>query len=103
MRLPSTNARDARLSALIQQLFQEHRQVYGSPRIHAVLAAMGIHVGRKRVVRLMQALGREPRCPRSRDRHSTRKAILLLVLRPMCWIAISRQMLPIPNGSPIAR
>lgn len=48
---------DARLSALIQQIFADHRQVYGSPRIHAVLAEQGIHVGRKRVVRLMQALG----------------------------------------------
>lgn len=48
---------DARLSAEIQQIFQEHRQVYGSPRIHAVLKARGIHCGRKRVVRLMQALG----------------------------------------------
>lgn len=46
---------DARLSAEIQQIFQEHRQVYGSPRIHAVLASRGIHCGRKRVVRLMQA------------------------------------------------
>lgn len=48
---------DARIAAEIQQIFQEHRQVYGSPRIHAVLAARGIHCGRKRVVRLMQALG----------------------------------------------
>jgi transposase InsO family protein len=48
---------DARLAALIQQLFLDHRQVYGSPRIHAALAAQGIHVGRKRVVRLMQGLG----------------------------------------------
>jgi transposase InsO family protein len=48
---------DARLAALIQQLFEEHRQVYGSPRIHALLATQGIHCGRKRVVRLMHALG----------------------------------------------
>src|SRR5260370_22200141 len=48
---------DASASAEIQQIFQDHRQVYGSARIHAVLAEQGIHVGRKRVVRLMQALG----------------------------------------------
>ncbi|HEU5382058.1 MAG TPA: IS3 family transposase [Ktedonobacteraceae bacterium] len=48
---------DARIAAEIQQIFQEHRLVYGSPRIHAVLAERGIHCGRKRVVRLMQALG----------------------------------------------
>jgi putative transposase len=48
---------DARLCAEIQQIFLEHRQVYGSPRIHAVLKARGIHCSRKRVVRLMQQLG----------------------------------------------
>ncbi len=48
---------DARLSAEIQQIFLEHRQVYGSPRIHAVLQARGMHCSRKRVARLMQELG----------------------------------------------
>lgn len=48
---------DARIAAEIQQLFQDFREVYGSPRIHAELAKRGIHCGRKRVVRLMQALG----------------------------------------------
>jgi transposase InsO family protein len=48
---------DARLAAEIQTIFQENRQVYGSPRIHAALRARGIRCGRKRVVRLMQALG----------------------------------------------
>ena len=48
---------DATLSAEIQHIFLEHRQVYGSPRIHAVLKAHGIHCSRKRVVRLMQQLG----------------------------------------------
>lgn len=48
---------DARIAAEIQQIFQEYRQVYGSPRIHQVLAERGIHCGRKRVVRLMQQLG----------------------------------------------
>jgi putative transposase len=48
---------DARLSAEIQQIFLDHRQVYGSPRIQAVLKARGIYCSRKRVVRLMQQLG----------------------------------------------
>ena len=57
-REPSQHCReDARLSADIQHIFVEHRQVYGSPRIHAVLKARGIACGRKRVVRLMQQLG----------------------------------------------
>ena len=48
---------DARLTAEIQHIFLEHRQVHGSPRIHAVLKARGMRCGRKRVVRLMQQLG----------------------------------------------
>jgi putative transposase len=48
---------DAKLSAEIQQIFLDHRQVYGSPRIHAVLKVRGIHCSRKRVVRLMHHLG----------------------------------------------
>jgi putative transposase len=63
---------DARLSAEIQQIFQEHRQVYGSPRIHAALASRGIHCGRKRVVRLMQALGLSALPKKSRKPQSTK-------------------------------
>ena len=48
---------DAQLAAQIQQIFLDHRHVYGSPRIHAVLKARGVHCSRKRVVRLMQQLG----------------------------------------------
>ncbi len=48
---------DARLSAEIQQIFLDHRKLYGSPRIHAVLKAGGTHCSRKRVARLMQQLG----------------------------------------------
>jgi putative transposase len=57
---------DARLSAEIQQIFLDHRQVYGSPRIHAVLKGRGIHCSRKRVVRLMQQLGLSAQTKRSR-------------------------------------
>ncbi len=57
-REPSQHCReDARLSADIQQIFLEYRQVYGSPRIHAMLKTRGIQCSRKRVVRLMQTLG----------------------------------------------
>jgi hypothetical protein len=63
---------DARLAAEIQQIFLEHRQVYGSPRIHAVLQARGMHCSRKRVVRLMQQLGisaqvKRPRKPTTKS------------------------------------
>ena len=48
---------DAKLAAEIPQILLEHRQVYGSARIHAVLQARGIHGSRKRVLRLMPQLG----------------------------------------------
>ena len=57
---------DAHLAAEIQQLFLEHRQVYGSPRIHAALKARGMPCSRKRVVRLMQRLGLSAQRKRSR-------------------------------------
>ncbi len=57
---------DAKLSAEIQHIFLDHRQVYGSPRIHAVLKARGIHCSRKRVVRLMQQLGLSAQSKRRR-------------------------------------
>ena len=63
---------DARIAAEIQQIFQEHRQVYGSPRIHAVLRERGIHVGRKRVARLMQALGLSALPNKARKPQSTK-------------------------------
>jgi transposase InsO family protein len=57
-REPSQHSReDAHLSAAIQQSFVEFRQVYGSPRLHAVLKSRGIACSRKRVARLMRASG----------------------------------------------
>ena len=63
---------DARLSAEMQQIFLEHAAVYGSPRIHAVLKARGVHCSRKRVVRLMQHLGLS--AGRTRSRKPTTKS-----------------------------
>ena len=54
----STRARaDVKLSAEIQAIHRESRGTYGVPRIHAELADRGIHVGRKRVARLMRGAG----------------------------------------------
>ena len=53
----SKSREDARLAAEIQSLFLENRQVYGSPRIHIALRDRGWRCGRKRVVRLMHAMG----------------------------------------------
>ena len=37
--------------------FELSTEAYGERRVHAELAALGVHVGRKRVARLMRALG----------------------------------------------
>ncbi len=57
---------DGRLAAEIQQIFLDHRCLYGSPRIHAVLKERGIQTSRKRVVRLMQQLGLSAQIKRTR-------------------------------------
>jgi transposase InsO family protein len=53
---------DGELAERIVEIFQEHRGVYGSPRIHSALQDEGIHVGRKRVVRLMQQVRLSAHC-----------------------------------------
>lgn len=69
----STHQReDAKLAAEIQTLFLENRQVYGSPRIHAALQTRGVRCGRKRVVRLMQALGLQAKPHKRRKPTTTR-------------------------------
>jgi putative transposase len=55
-RPPSARARaDSALSLRIAEIHRRSHATYGAPRIHAELAAQGIHVGRKRVARLMAA------------------------------------------------
>jgi hypothetical protein len=57
-RPPSARARaDAELSAQLAAIHQCSRTTYGAPRIHEELLAADIHVGRKRVARLMKATG----------------------------------------------
>ncbi len=48
---------DVELTAEIDAIHRASRGTYGAPRIHAELRALGIPVGRKRVARLMRALG----------------------------------------------
>jgi putative transposase len=48
---------DIALTARIHAIHRRSGESYGSPPIHAELAEQGIHVGRKRVVRLMRAAG----------------------------------------------
>jgi putative transposase len=55
---PSRHERaDQRLIEQIQQAYQQGRQVYGSPRVHAELRAQGIRCGKNRVARLMRQAG----------------------------------------------
>ncbi|ALL64273.1 integrase catalytic region [Paraburkholderia caribensis MBA4] len=57
-REPSRRAlADAQLLARIRTLHASSRGTYGAPRIHAQLAREGVHVGRKRVARLMRMAG----------------------------------------------
>jgi transposase InsO family protein len=57
-RVPSQRQRtNERLSEQIRQAYEQGRQVYGSPRIHAELLAQGIRCSKHRVERLMQQMG----------------------------------------------
>jgi putative transposase len=52
----------------IVRIYQQNRQVYGSPRIHAVLQAEGQSCGKHRVARLMGELGLSARPRKHRTR-----------------------------------
>ena len=45
---------DGTITEQIASIYHQHQGRYGSPRIHAQLRDEGIHIGRKRVVRLMK-------------------------------------------------
>ena len=69
---PSTRAKsDAELTLKIHAIHEQSRATYGVPRVHAVLAAEGVHVSRKRVARLMKLAGLEG-ISRRRKYRSTR-------------------------------
>jgi putative transposase len=64
---------DAGLSATIGQIHTRSRGTYGSPRVHAELAAdHGVRCGRKRVARLMRQAGLVG-CHRRRAQRTTRR------------------------------
>lgn len=48
---------DAALLSQIQSIYAKSRKVYGAPRIHETLKSEGLHLGRKRVARLMRVNG----------------------------------------------
>jgi putative transposase len=61
---------DRALTVRIRAIYDQHRHVYGSPRIHRHLGHDGIHVGRKRVARLMRVAKIQVH-PRRRFRRTT--------------------------------
>lgn len=71
-RQPSARAQaDAQLTLKIHVIHEQSRATYGVPRVHAMLAAEGVHVGKKRVARLMKLAGLEG-VSRRRKYRSTR-------------------------------
>jgi len=57
MREPSAHEReDGELARHIHRIFHEHRQVYGSPRVHAELHAQRVRCSKQRVARLMREM-----------------------------------------------
>jgi putative transposase len=57
-RTPATRSpENEQLSQQIEQIHQDSRKTYGSPRIHTSLMAKGWQISRQRVVRLMAKLG----------------------------------------------
>ena len=55
---------DQALGERIQAIYDESRGTYGCPRVHVGLRRQGIHVGRKRVARIMRQKGLIGRCRR---------------------------------------
>lgn len=51
------SVRDGELVAAITTIHAESRRTYGAPRVHGQLARRGVHVGCKRVARLMRQQG----------------------------------------------
>ena len=72
---PSVRAlEDARLTARIRMYHVRSKGRYGAPNIHADLRDDGIHVGKKRVARLMKAEGLQGACFRKWVTTTTRDA-----------------------------
>ena len=71
-RLSARARTDVELTAHIDAIHRASRGTYGVPRVHAELRALGIHLGRKRVARLMRALGVRGVSRRKRPRTTLR-------------------------------
>lgn len=65
---------DAALSVQIRTIHQRSRSTYGERRVHFELSELAVHIGRKRVTRLMRALGLWGVCRRKSYRTTVRDA-----------------------------
>ena len=77
---------DVTLGAQIQAIHTRSRGTYGVPRVHAELAADGVHVGRKRVARLMRAAGVQG-VSRRKSRTTTRRDPAAAPAPDRLWVA----------------
>lgn len=64
---------DVQLTERIRQVHEDSGGIYGSPRVHAVLAREGVRIGRKRVERLMREAGLAGISPRRTGKGFTRR------------------------------
>jgi transposase InsO family protein len=55
---------DAQLGEAIQRIYDDSRGTYGAPRVHHQLRREGVHVGKRRVARIMRQRGLIGRCRR---------------------------------------
>jgi putative transposase len=55
---------DAELTEQVKAIHAESKRTYGAPRVHRELRERGVHVGKKRVARLMAQAGLVGRCRR---------------------------------------
>ncbi len=63
---------NAALTEKIREIHSRSRQIYGYPRVHAELRALGVRCSRKRVARLMRKAGLRG-CMRGRKRRTTHR------------------------------
>ena len=90
---------DGNIAERIVAIYQQHKGRYGSPRIHQQLQDEGIHVGRKRVVRLMKQA--QLAAHHTTHRVMTTHADSAAPPQKMCWIEPLRQKAQTKSGSPM--
>jgi putative transposase len=70
--LSERRRQDALLTEKIRTIHTRSHQTYGYPRVHAELRSLGVRCGRRRVARLMRAVGLRG-CVRGKKRRTTRR------------------------------